>query len=89
MKPTIGIRELKNQASKIVRSVREDQHEVVITHQGKPVAVIRPFTPEDHAELTRQTTQNTLDNISKLAWRITDSWVSDSGAVELVEKQRR
>lgn len=47
--PEIGIRELKSQASEIVRAVREERAEYVITHRGKPVAMIVPFveTPED------------------------------------------
>lgn len=39
----IGIRELKNQASEIVRAVCEGHAEYVITHRGRPVAMIVPF----------------------------------------------
>ncbi len=47
--PEIGIRELKAQASEIVRAVREERAEYVITHRGKPVAMIVPFeeAPEE------------------------------------------
>ena len=41
--PEIGIRELKSQASEIVRAVREERAEYIITHRGKPVAMIVPF----------------------------------------------
>ena len=41
--PEVGIRELKAQASEIVRAVREERAEYVITHRGKPVAMIVPF----------------------------------------------
>ncbi len=41
--PEVGIRELKSQASEIVRAVREERAEYVITHRGKPVAMIVPF----------------------------------------------
>ncbi len=41
--PEIGIRELKSRASEIVRAVREERAEYVITHRGKPVAMIVPF----------------------------------------------
>jgi len=41
--PEIGIRELKSQASEIVRAVREERTEYVITHRGRPVAMIVPF----------------------------------------------
>lgn len=41
--PEIGIRELKSQASEIVRAVREERAEYVITLRGRPVAMIVPF----------------------------------------------
>ena len=41
--PEIGIRELKASASEIVRAVREERAEYVITHRCKPVAMIVPF----------------------------------------------
>lgn len=40
--PQIGIRQLKNDASEIIRAVRDDKVEYVVTHHGRPVAVIRP-----------------------------------------------
>jgi prevent-host-death family protein len=47
MPKTIGIRELKNQTSRIMRAVREDGAEYVITLHGEPVAVLRTFTDDD------------------------------------------
>lgn len=38
--PSIGVRELKNQANEIVRSVREEQAEYIVTYHGEPVAVL-------------------------------------------------
>jgi prevent-host-death family protein len=43
--PDIGIRQLKNDTSEILRSVREDKVEYVITYRGQPVAVLRPVEP--------------------------------------------
>jgi len=40
--PTVGVRELKNRASEILRTVREQGAEYVITHQGRPTAVLLP-----------------------------------------------
>lgn len=42
MMPEIGIRQLKNDTSEILRSVREQGAEYVITYRGQPVAVLRP-----------------------------------------------
>ncbi len=43
--PKIGVRELKEQATAVVRSVREEGAEYVITLRGEPVAVILPIKP--------------------------------------------
>jgi prevent-host-death family protein len=43
--PEIGIRQLKNETSEILRAVREDKAEYVITYRGEPVAVLRPVEP--------------------------------------------
>jgi prevent-host-death family protein len=40
--PTVGVRELKNRASEILRTVREEGAEYLITHQGRPSAVLLP-----------------------------------------------
>lgn len=41
--PEIGIRQLKNEASEILRAVREEKVEYIITLRGQPVAVLRPL----------------------------------------------
>ena len=45
--PRVGVRELKNRTSEILRSVREERAEYVITYQGRPSAVLLPIDEED------------------------------------------
>ena len=45
--PWVGVRDLKNRASEILRSVREDGAEYVITYQGRPTAVLLPVDEQD------------------------------------------
>lgn len=40
--PEIGIRQLKNETSEIIRAVREERVEYTITLRGEPVAILRP-----------------------------------------------
>jgi len=47
--PSIGVRELKNRASEIIRRVREEQAPYIITLRGKPSAMIIPLE-EDEVE---------------------------------------
>ena len=49
----IGVRELKNQASRILRAVQEESAEYVVTVRGKPVAVLRSLTDEDRDRQAR------------------------------------
>ena len=46
--PRIGIRELKAHASEIVRTLREERVQYIITHHGQPVGVLSPI---DEAQL--------------------------------------
>jgi prevent-host-death family protein len=54
LKEEIGIRELKNKISSIVRQVREESAEYIITHHGRPVAILRPINEEDTQALEKQ-----------------------------------
>ncbi len=89
MVTTIGVRELKNQASRIVRAVREEMAEYVITVQGEPVAVLRPLTDEDTQKLRRVEREQALAELKALAGQIAEAWTSPQSGVELVAEQRR
>ena len=39
----IGVRELREQTSEVIRRVRQDFAEYVVTYQGRPVAIILPL----------------------------------------------
>ena len=47
---TVGIRELKQQASELIRRVRETGSEVQITYHGKVVALLVPAEPHQRPE---------------------------------------
>ncbi len=89
MPTTSGVRELKNQTSRIVRAVREEMAEYVITVQGKPVAVLRPFTEEDAQQLRQAEIDEVLAEMKTLAQQVAEAWTSSKSGVELVEEQRR
>lgn len=85
----IGIRELKNQATQVVRAVREEAEAYVITVQGEPVAVLRPITEEDKEELRQANVGRFLADLEELSKQVTASWQSDLTAAEAVAEQRR
>lgn len=89
MATQIGIRELKNQASKIVRAVREEAAEYIITVNGEPVAVLRPLTEAETDQQRQEEIEAFLAELKQLAQEIGDNWTSEKTAVELVSEQRR
>jgi prevent-host-death family protein len=85
----IGIRELKNRASEIVREVRESQATYVVTVRGEPVAELRPLPAQGIRERRQEEVEQVMAEIDELARRIGRAWRSPKTAVELVEEQRR
>jgi prevent-host-death family protein len=81
---TVGIRELKNQASELVRMVRETGKEVQVTYHGQVVALlipVNPNTPADDAQAWAK-----LDN---LAAEIRARWPKGVSAADAVAEARR
>ena len=89
MPNTIGVRELKNQATRIVRAIREEMAEYIITVQGKPVAVLRPYTEEDERQLRQDEIKETLAEMEILAQQVAAAWSSPQSGPELIDEQRR
>lgn len=86
---TVGVREFKDHATHAIRAVREQQAEYVITLNGEPVAILRPFTPDDARRLRQSRVDEALAGLDALAAQIGAAWVSSSTGAELVSKQRR
>ncbi|MGD9048468.1 MAG: type II toxin-antitoxin system prevent-host-death family antitoxin [Anaerolineae bacterium] len=89
MPKTIGVRELKNQTSRVLRTVREEMSEYIVTLRGEPVAVLRPLTEAEMERLRQVEIDNELAEIKALAQEVADAWTSEKSAVELVAEQRR
>ena len=86
---TIGVRELKNQTSRVIRAVREEMSEYVVTLRGEPVAVLRPLTEEEAQRLHQVEIDAALEEMKALAREVASAWESDQSGVELVAEQRR
>ena len=89
MPTRIGVRELKNQASQVLRAVREEMEEYVVTLHGKPVAILRPLTEEEAGRLRQSEVNESLAEMKSLADEIGEAWISTKSGVELVSEQRR
>ena len=85
--PQVGIRELKNETSEIIRLVRDEKVEYVITLRGRPVAVILPV--EETGPVTITASADFWERMAALGAEIDAKWLSDKSGVELIQEQRR
>ena len=81
---TVGIRELKQQASELIRMVRETGQEVQVTYHGQVVALLIPVKPTRKDDDAGAWTK--LDN---LAAEIGARWPKGVSAVDAVTEARR
>ena len=89
MPETVGVRELKNRTSRVIRAVCEEMVEYVVTLRGEPVAVLRPLTAEEVQRLRQTEIDQALADMKVLAQEVGAAWKSDKGGVELIAEQRR
>ena len=89
----IGVRELREQTSEVIRRVREDRAEYVVTYKGRPVAIILPLDTE-HAEAemvqaSKKTVSVNWETYERLADELRRAWPSDLSTQDLIDAVRR
>jgi len=80
----IGIRELRQHTSELIRMVREDGRKVEITYRGKPVALLVPVQRSP----TAQEEGDEWVKLDRLALEIETYWPAGVSAVEAVAEGR-
>ena len=83
----VGVKEFKDKATQMLRRVRERREEIIVTMDGEPIALVRPFTDQDRAKLARMAQSQFLTRGRALA--LTGRLPSNFDAVEAVSSQRR
>jgi len=81
---TVGIRELKQQTSELVRLVRETGSEVQVTHHGKVVALLIPAKRTAPQEEGRA-----WSSLDSLAAEIGARWPEGVSAAQAIAEARR
>ena len=82
---TIGVRELKQHTSQILRRVRERGEEIEVTHHGRVVARLIPV-PRPRPRRASSTTWSSLDRVAR---EIGARWPRGWSAVRAVREGRR
>ena len=82
---SVGIRELKQQASELIRMVRENGSEIQITYHGKVVALLVPV-----ASMAATSQENqTWTEIDHLAAEIDARWPQGVSVAQTMQEIRR
>jgi prevent-host-death family protein len=82
---TVGVRELKQQASELIRLVRETGGQVEVTYHGKVVALLVPVNPV----LDSEGEHRAWDKLDTLAAEIGAKWPKGVSAAQAVSEARR
>jgi prevent-host-death family protein len=87
---TVGVRELKTHAARIVREVREAQASYVVTHRGRAVGLILPL---DAAESTSRHSAHpdagSWEAFVRAGRRLESRFRAGAGGVRLLSAMRR
>ncbi|HOG46946.1 MAG TPA: type II toxin-antitoxin system Phd/YefM family antitoxin [Anaerolineae bacterium] len=89
----VGVRELREQVSEIIRRVREEHAEYVVTYQGRPVAIILPLDPDRaEAEIVAASKKAVLgdwERYQRLADDIRCAWPAGASTQAVIDEVRR
>jgi prevent-host-death family protein len=83
---SIGVRELKQRTSEVLRRVRERQERVEVTVRGEVVAVL---VPVGRRSATKRRTTNVWTDVDRLAREITARWPRGVSGAAAVSEGRR
>lgn len=89
--PDVGVRELKTNASEIIRNVRERRARYVITYRGRPVGLLIPVDEPQRVQLpsTSQAAGSDWETLMRLGEEIGREWRSPLTSTELLSEMRR
>jgi prevent-host-death family protein len=81
---TVGVRELKEHTSEILKVVIEEGESLELTLRGRPVARIVPIEKTDREKVEREFWEHT----GELQRRIAEKWPQGVSAVDAVREGR-
>jgi prevent-host-death family protein len=89
----IGVRELRQQTSEVIRRVREDRAEYVVTYQGRPVAIILPLdagrAEKEMVQASRKVVLDNWERYERLAEELRRDWPTDLSTQDMIDSIRR
>jgi prevent-host-death family protein len=86
MMVTVGVRELKQETSKILRRVREEGETIEITYHGEVVARLIPVNPPQPSD---EEIAAVLTDLEELSAEISAKWPEGVSALDAIHDVRR
>ena len=91
--PTIGVRELRERTTEVLRQIREKQAEYIITYQGRPVALLLPINTETveaaMVQASRRSVVGGWETYARLAEQVRQEWPAELKTQDLVDEIRQ
>lgn len=84
--PEIGVRELKTNASEIIREVRERRARYTVTYRGRPVGLLIPL---EEVPAAGESAAAAWDELVRLGEEIGRGWISPMTSAEILSEMRR
>ncbi len=89
----IGVRELREQTSEVIRRVRQDRAEYVVTYQGRPVAIILPLdagrAEREMVQASKKAVLDSWERYERLAEELRRAWPADLSTQDVIDSIRR
>ena len=88
---TVGVRELKTHAARILRQVRDARASYLVTHRGRAIGVILPIDSEDEVAHALEAVNATAawEAFLRAGRRLERRFAAGASGVRLLSDQRR
>ena len=86
---SVGVRELKTHAARIVREVREEHASYIVTHRGTAVGVILPLAPGEAPPMADTLDDNPWTRFLAAGRRIAPGFRPGVSGVRVLSESRR
>ena len=91
--PLIGVRELRDHTAEVLRRIREEHAEYIITCQGQPVAILSAVDPAAmEAAMLRAgkpSVDAAWDAYEETVRQLRETWPKDASTQDIIDEIRR
>lgn len=91
--PLIGVRELRQRTAEVLRRVREEKAEYVITYQGHPTALLLPLDAASvetaMVKASKQAVVGGWETYARVAEQVRQAWPVGRKTAQVLDEIRR